>query len=60
MSETLRDIGATFSAITVTKCDMVAVGDGLTAERSEGAEWEPVIAIGYASTCVLGNQLSEL
>ena len=46
MSETLRDIGATFGAITATKCDMAAVGDGLTAERSEGAEWEPVIAIG--------------
>ena len=38
MSATLRDIGATFSAITVTKCDMAAVGDGRTAERAESSE----------------------
>ena len=51
MNATLSDIGATFCAITVTKCDMAPkeaerTGEDLTAERAEGAEWEPVIAIG--------------
>ena len=45
MSATLRDIGATFSAITVTKCDM-AVGYGLTTDRAETVEGEWIFAIG--------------
>ena len=35
MSATLRDIGATFCAITVTKCDMGAHGAGVCAPVSE-------------------------
>ena len=55
MSATLRDIGATFSAITVTKCDM-AHGRryGLTTDRAESVEGEWIVAIGGKIARVCG------
>ena len=46
MSATSSDIGAPFSAITATKCDMAEVVDGLTAEGAESAECVLVVGIG--------------